>query len=431
MRQLTPMDGTPTTRAAGCQASPARLVNRITTSALCCAALALLTGCGGSGGGPNRFTVSATAGAGGSISPTTATVAQGNTASFTLAPDSGFTIDSVTGCSGSLTGSTYTTGPITADCAVSASFVSALPSAARLSLDVQPIKTFLFSWEDVEDATHYRLLENPDGISGFVQLGPDIVPSVESFDHVAPLYARLNAQYILQSCNTFGCTDSATVTVDGTLVEAIGYFKASNTDAGDLFGTSVSLSADGMTFAVGAALEDSGAVGVDGDQRDNTRDRSGAVYVFHRRNETWTQQGYLKASNTDANDAFGDDVSLSADGNTLVVGARGEESDATGIDGDQGNNSADSAGAVYVFERTADVWAQQAYVKASNTDAGDWFGHTLSLSGRWQYSGGRRVTGNAAALPVLTEIKTTTPPPTPARCTCSAARATHGPSKPM
>ena len=73
-------------------------------------------------------------------------------------------------------------------------------------------------------------------------------------------------------------------------------------------------------------------------------------------------------------DYFGYSVSLSSDGNTLAVGAINEDSNATGIGGDEGNNSAPYAGAVYVFSRSGTTWTQQAYVKASNTDADDQFG---------------------------------------------------------
>ncbi|MEM6996701.1 MAG: hypothetical protein AAF721_39725, partial [Myxococcota bacterium] len=61
--------------------------------------------------------------------------------------------------------------------------------------------------------------------------------------------------------------------------------------------------------------------------------------------------GYVKASNTDVNDRFGGTVALSADGNTLAVGAANESSIATGIGGSQTDDSASQAGAVYVFTR--------------------------------------------------------------------------------
>ncbi|MGX9726069.1 MAG: InlB B-repeat-containing protein [Candidatus Electronema sp. VV] len=72
------------------------------------------------------YTVTPGAGANGSISPNTPqTVAHGATKSFTVTPDTGYSIESVTGCGGALSGSTYTTGPVTADCAVTASFTTA------------------------------------------------------------------------------------------------------------------------------------------------------------------------------------------------------------------------------------------------------------------------------------------------------------------
>jgi len=69
----------------------------------------------------NSYTVTATAGAGGGISPGNATVAYGTKTTFTVIPSAGYTA-SATGCGGALMGNTYTTGAITANCAVMASF---------------------------------------------------------------------------------------------------------------------------------------------------------------------------------------------------------------------------------------------------------------------------------------------------------------------
>jgi hypothetical protein len=159
------------------------------------------------------------------------------------------------------------------------------------------------------------------------------------------------------------------------------YLKASNTDAGDKFGSSVAI--DGNTVVVGAPWEDSAATGVDGDSSDNSAAGAGAAYVFVRNGGVWTQQSYLKASNTEPLytfiDTFGQTVALSGD--TVVVGAPGEDSNATGVDGDQDDNSVQESGAAYVFTRTAGAWSQQAYLKASNTDHGDEFGVMLDLAG--------------------------------------------------
>ncbi|MGI9305419.1 MAG: hypothetical protein ACR2RB_22365, partial [Gammaproteobacteria bacterium] len=253
-------------------------------------------------------------------------------------------------------------------------------SPARPVLTFPGVKTFRFTWSDVRDATHYRLLENPDGASGFRHVGNDIAQGVQSVDHIVSLYRRKNAQYLLQSCNAAGCNHSAIAFVSDALAEGIGYIKASNTEEVDNF-YNVSLSSDGNTLAVGAIYEDSRSIGINGVQTDNAALNSGAVYVFRRRDSDWSQEAYIKASNTDANDFFGSAISLSGDGDTLAVGAGDEDSSATGINGIQTNNLANSSGAVYVFSRNGAMWTQRAYLKGSNTRAGDTFGHSVSLSG--------------------------------------------------
>ena len=88
------------------------------------------------------------------------------------------------------------------------------------------------------------------------------------------------------------------------------------------------------------------------------------------------QAAYVKASNPDPRDRFGDRVSI--DGDTLVVGARGEQSRATGVDGDQLDNNGSAVGAAYVFERDGmGIWDQTAYLKASNSESGDEFGRAI------------------------------------------------------
>ena len=71
----------------------------------------------------NTYTVTPSAGSNGSISPSTPqTVSYGNTTSFTLNPVAGYAIGTVTGCAGTLTGNVFTTGAITGNCSVSATF---------------------------------------------------------------------------------------------------------------------------------------------------------------------------------------------------------------------------------------------------------------------------------------------------------------------
>jgi hypothetical protein len=162
----------------------------------------------------------------------------------------------------------------------------------------------------------------------------------------------------------------------GTTWTQQAYLKASNVESLDIFGISVAIS--GETVVVGARDEDSSATGVNGDQGDDGASASGAAYVFVRSGTTWTQQAYLKASNTGAGDFFGNSICISAD--TVVVGASYEESNATGVNGNQNDNSAFS-GAVYVFVRSGTTWTQQAYLKGFNSEYADFFGQSVSVSG--------------------------------------------------
>jgi hypothetical protein len=155
------------------------------------------------------------------------------------------------------------------------------------------------------------------------------------------------------------------------------YLKASNTEAADDFGSALALSEG--TLAVGAPGEDSAARAANGDQLDNGASGSGAVYVFRRFDDAWVQEAYLKASNADAGDAFGASLALWND--TLAVSTPGEDGGSAGTDGEPSDNSLAGSGAVFTFQRSGLDWTQEAYVKASNGDAGDGFGRSLALWG--------------------------------------------------
>ncbi|WP_119564746.1 FG-GAP repeat protein, partial [Vibrio cholerae] len=128
---------------------------------------------------------------------------------------------------------------------------------------------------------------------------------------------------------------------------------ASDAQTGDMFGRSVSISGD--TAVVGAIYEDTGA------------SDAGAAYIFTRNGTSWTQQAKLMASDAEVNDYFGYSVSISGD--TAVVGAANE--DTGGSD----------AGAAYIFTRNGTAWIQQAKLMASDAEANDIFGRSVSISG--------------------------------------------------
>ncbi len=210
---------------------------------------------------------------------------------------------------------------------------------------------------------------------------------------------------------------------------AAGIITAAHGDPGDWFGASVALS--GNSLAVGAPFEGSDATGAYGDELNNRATHAGAVYVFETDGTAWSQQAYLKAHQTHADDLFGSRVTLDGDtlaigapgassnaggvtvytrtgstwsyfadvtanrsaagdafgsslalsGDSLVVGAPGERSAATGVGGNDADTSAPGAGSAYVFLRQSASWAQQGYLKASNSRSNAGFGHSVAIDG--------------------------------------------------
>ena len=236
----------------------------------------------------------------------------------------------------------------------------AVPKVAAMpTLSYTPVKGFKFNWTDVSDATSYKILENKNGASGFSKIGNDIAQGVGTTTQTVPLHKRVNAQYILQSCTAGGCIDSAAISVTGTLVDSIGYVKASNTAKDDYFGASISLSSDESTLAVGAPGVDNSAIVTD----------SGAVYIFTRTGSTWTEEDFLKAGTPGKEAEFGISVSLSSDGNTLAVGESGRD-----------GSILSQLGAAYIFTRTNSKWTEKATLTATNRRSNDEFGGSVSLS---------------------------------------------------
>jgi hypothetical protein len=121
------------------------------------------------------------------------------------------------------------------------------------------------------------------------------------------------------------------------------------------FGCSVAIKGD--TIAAGALYTDVGA-----------NESQGAVYLFTRAGEVWTQQQKLTASDGAANNIFGSRLALSSD--TLVVGAVYA---VVGANQDQG--------ATYVFTRSGTSWSQSQKLTASDGEAGDQFGYSFSING--------------------------------------------------
>lgn len=131
------------------------LKGKTLTLALLGLSVLALGACSGSDSGSGSlpsYTVSTSAGAGGSISPESTTVTYGNVTSLTVTPDGLYRIVEVSGCGGTLSGNTYTTGEITVDCSVTASYAIHSPQELRATGVADQVA---LAWEAIDDAADY------------------------------------------------------------------------------------------------------------------------------------------------------------------------------------------------------------------------------------------------------------------------------------
>lgn len=157
----------------------------------------------------------------------------------------------------------------------------------------------------------------------------------------------------------------------GNTWPAAAFVQGSGASDGDRFGSSVDLSDDGQTLAVGATQ-----LGKMHD--DPTRD--GKTFVFVDQSNTWTEQAVLRDDNLVSGNAFGNAVALTADGNTLAVGDPRDDSAGTGVFASPlSDTSAVNAGAVHLFQRSGASWARTAYVKAPRDVGSARFGESLDI----------------------------------------------------
>lgn len=254
-----------------------------------------------------------------------------------------------------------------------------------LNLNYSGIKTFHFSWPVLQGDTFYRLLEKANNAAGFVVVQDNIPAGTGDYAHIVPLYARVNAQYILERCQPQAtspeeCPDSNTVTVQNgnprnTLRTSIGYFKADFPENKDWFeGTiasrrnNLSISDDGRLLAVGAPREDDNRQGIKASgSSNNGRPDSGAVYLYRYTDDTgWQLDAFIKANDAQADDWFGFSVSLSGDGAYLAVGAVNYKNQPT-------------KGKVYLYHHNVSGWQRQRNLETNTANAG--YGSAVALDG--------------------------------------------------
>jgi len=346
--------------------------------------VAMVSACGSDSGSSEtsnkknlRITTFVDGNGAGSISPEFAEIYQGNRQSFNLIPRQGSRLENISGCGGTLSGLVYTTSIVQVDCEVKATFV---PDLYRVTTVAGENGSFNISSTMVRGSVKVTLM--PD--AGYV------------VDRVEGCGGTLEELYYTTAVITEDCTITASFKLGSTLELSLSgiktfTFKWSETPNATHYQIFEAVNAESAFSQIGADI--SKGVGKY-DYIVPLYEKLNARYLLKvcsgenciERNIVETignleeAIGYIKASNTDKDDKFGQFAKISSDGNTLAVSAIWEKSRAKGIDGDQTDNSYDQAGAVYVFAREGREWVQQAYLKASNTDPWDAFGLALDIS---------------------------------------------------
>jgi hypothetical protein len=307
-------------------------------------------------------------------------------------------------------------GTQTATATIVSEDVPVAPTGLAITYNV---KKFDFSWTaSTNGATSYELHEDKGDGTGFskIKTVTGITATLEIAVHI---HNWPNGKYKVKGCvkvSQCGSLSTGEISTANAMLEATGYLKASTVGPSDQLGFAVAISGDGSTAAVGMPTDS--ALGA----------QAGTVHVYKKDTlGVWTVEGgTINATNAGAGDQFGYTLSLSDDGNTMVVGAPFEDGDAASTASTTNENAVD-AGTAYVFTRSGGTWTQKVYVKASNANTGDLFGSSVTVSGDatrfvvgapledttattsgaayvFAYSGGTTVTPDAPAT-----LKATTP----------------------
>ena len=279
----------------------------------------------------------------------------------------------------------------------------ALPEPVEgLTLDYSPTKTFTLRWQGGDGAQHYNIKENIDGQSGYSTIVEGVSTHATHATLDLSVINRVSASYLIESCNSVGCTDSSGVSVDvDGLNKVVGIIGPAGSAKAVSFGKSVALNENGQIMVVGSdatadiytktagsdwglaqSLSSADLVGVDDHEKSFgaavdisaagevvvvASPADSAVHIFSRsKSGHWVHSDTLSVDE----ERFGQKISLSNDGIVLAVNAN------HAVDND-------NSGSAYVFTRDANGqnWSQAAKLEDPQMGSQDDYGQSISISG--------------------------------------------------
>lgn len=210
-------------------------------------------------------------------------------------------------------------------------------------------------------AVYYYIRENgtwifqekfhaPDGIS-YDEFGINIALNADASIALVGAHGR----------DDNGVSDSGSVYVFSRINNSWIYqqkLTSSERSPHDNFGVSLALNANGDYALIGSYGRDDGGIA-----------NRGAVYIFTRSGNAWTQQSKIMATDAATDDLFGTSVSVNADATIAAIAAVYDD-----------DNAASNSGSVYIFTRSGSTWTQQQKLTESPPLADNGFGRAVSIS---------------------------------------------------
>ena len=158
----------------------------------------LLISCGGGGGGSAleipavtpSFNVSAASGDNGSISPSMVSVVQGQTATFTVTPETGYSVLSASGCNGTLSENTYTTGTILAACSVTVQYAQYMSTV---------FEAVAYEFPYASNTLDNLCIENPTSVGAATSILLPVDLNLDTFNDLVVSYfcsPKTSGQYL-------------------------------------------------------------------------------------------------------------------------------------------------------------------------------------------------------------------------------------------
>ena len=246
------------------------------------------------------------------------------------------------------------------------------PANSSVNQPLQPVITSsvapLFNGASIHISTDWQIATNSN-FTNIVSSSTGDTVNKTSFTPLTPLL--LNTNYFVRcryNTENIGLTSWSDTGSFTTRVFSSPYLEIAKAVPNDGSG--------GDVFGWSVSISSDGNTAIVGARGDDSN--RGSAYIYTRSGSTWTQQTKLLASDGSSGDYFGQSVSISSDGNTAIVGAHGDDS---------------ARGSAYIYTRSGTTWTQQTKLTVSNGGSNDWFGYSVSLSS----DGNTAIVGSHAA----------------------------------